>query len=207
MSLSMRVLISPKIKRVYLQRFLLSKFFHFKEEVDLRDLCCLFENQLWLEKKCQTDNEFLNKFGNSLEELSLILKEFNFKSETSNRAIDRFSIRLKNSLEDFILPKRNYKEAFKLCNGHFSLKDSLPLGIEKERIPPSARIGIGYRDKGSAKDVAFDGSPSWQEVATHRGPIYHKGKTYEELQNSGKPETLSREMLKFIRSIEEGKRN
>lgn len=27
------------------------------------------------------------------------------------------------------------------------------------------RIGVGYRDKGTAKNTAWDGSPSWQEVA------------------------------------------
>jgi hypothetical protein len=27
------------------------------------------------------------------------------------------------------------------------------------------RIGVGYRDHGTARDVAFDASPTWQEVA------------------------------------------
>ena len=30
---------------------------------------------------------------------------------------------------------------------------------------PRNRIGVGYRDHGTARDVALDGSPSWQEVA------------------------------------------
>jgi len=30
---------------------------------------------------------------------------------------------------------------------------------------PKRFIGVGYRDQGNARDVAFDGSPSWQEVA------------------------------------------
>lgn len=33
--------------------------------------------------------------------------------------------------------------------------------------PASKRfIGVGYRDKGTAREVSYDGSPSWQEVAT-----------------------------------------
>jgi len=35
----------------------------------------------------------------------------------------------------------------------------------KKRPRPPNRIGVGYRDHGTARDVAFDGSPSWQEVA------------------------------------------
>lgn len=30
---------------------------------------------------------------------------------------------------------------------------------------PKRFIGVGYRDSGTARDVAFDGSPTWQEVA------------------------------------------
>lgn len=33
------------------------------------------------------------------------------------------------------------------------------------KSPPKRFIGVGYRDQGNARDVAFDGSPSWQEVA------------------------------------------
>jgi len=36
----------------------------------------------------------------------------------------------------------------------------------KKRPRPPNRIGVGYRDHGTARDVAFDGSPSWQEVAS-----------------------------------------
>lgn len=35
-----------------------------------------------------------------------------------------------------------------------------------KKFPPKAFVGKGYGDHGTAKDKAFDGSPSWQEVAT-----------------------------------------
>lgn len=198
MSIAQMVLISPKAKRIHLQRFLLSKFVHFKEKTELRDLCCLFENQLWLERKCLSDPVFCQKFGRDLESLSVILSEINFRQETTVRAIDRFSTRLQRELPELVLPKRNYLEAFKRLNGSFSLKDSKPLGRLKSTIPPKSRIGIGYRDKGSARDVAKDGSPSWQEVAAHRGPLYHKGKKYENLQDS---ETVAGRVLKDLERI------
>ena len=186
--------ISPKAKRIYLQRFLLSKVVFFRKELELRDLCCIFENQLWLEMKCQSDPEFLNKFGKSLEDLSVILKEFNFKTGTTDRAIDKFAKRLQNNLPDLVLPKRNYLEAKKRCNGLFQLTDSQSAGKLKYTVPPTARIGKGYRDKGSAKDLSKDGSPSWQEVATHRGPIYHEGKRIKDVQSHSAAETIANQI-------------
>lgn len=32
--------------------------------------------------------------------------------------------------------------------------------------PPRRFVGVGYRDSGHRRDPAFDGSPSWQEVAS-----------------------------------------
>jgi hypothetical protein len=189
------VRISPKAKRVYLQRFLLSKFVYFRKELELRDLCTLFENQLWLELKCHLDPEFSQKFGKDLESLSIMMKEFNFKTGTTDRAIDQFAKRILEKIPNLILPKRNYLGAKKQCNGLFQLKDSKPIGVAKNRIPPKAYIGKGYRDKGSARDLAKDGSPSWQEVATHRGPIYHKGKEFFDVSDNGTTETIAESIL------------
>jgi hypothetical protein len=38
--------------------------------------------------------------------------------------------------------------------------------ILPRRTPAKAYIGIGYKDKGSRREPALDGSPKWQEVAT-----------------------------------------
>lgn len=203
MSLTMMVKISPQAKRIYLQRFLLSKFVFFRKELELRDICCLFENQLWLENKCQVDPEFQQKFGKDLESLSILMKEFNFKTGTTDRAIDKFAKKLEINLVDLILPKRNYKEAKTRCNGLFQLAESSPQGKTKKSVPPVSRIGKGYRDKGSAKDLAKDGSPSWQEVATHRGPIYHKGKIIHEIQDNSASEIIADSIFRNSRKHKE----
>lgn len=36
--------------------------------------------------------------------------------------------------------------------------------VEKRRWPPQRFIGVGYRDKGSRRDKAKDGSPDWKDV-------------------------------------------
>lgn len=197
--LQQQVWISPKAKRIHLHRFLLSKFCFKLEELTLRDICCLFENQLWLEQKCLTDFEFYQKFGTSLEEVSIILKEFNFRTKKTDLALRRLSKKLQESVPDLIIPKRNYKDTKKRLNGTYQLIDPKPYGVAKRKVTPTARIGKGYRDKGSARDLAKDGSPGWQEVATHQGPIYHKGKLINETQDS--PPTKRRGETIFLKRI------
>lgn len=46
-----------------------------------------------------------------------------------------------------------------------SLKQSWEQPKSKNSFPPEQYIGVGYADKGSSRDSATDGSPSWQEVA------------------------------------------
>jgi len=37
---------------------------------------------------------------------------------------------------------------------------------KQDRTRPKRYIGVGYKDSGTKRDSAFDGSPSWQEVAS-----------------------------------------
>jgi hypothetical protein len=190
--------INPKIKRVFLQRYLVSKFCYKLEESTLGDLCCLFENQIWLEKKCELDHQFATKFGKSLEDLSILMKQINFQAGLTPRAVKRFSLRLKDKLGKFALPERNYKDAKRLCSGQFQLIGSSSPGISKKRIPPKTYVGKGYRDKGTVKDMAKDGSPSWQEVAMHRGPLYHNGRLQsEETENNSRTRTVRESIAKL----------
>lgn len=41
------------------------------------------------------------------------------------------------------------------------------LEIEKSKYPPPKFIGVGYKDKGTQRKPALDGSPDWKYVATH----------------------------------------
>ena len=168
------VRISRKVGKIHLQRFLLSRLVFFEDEFTLRDLCALYENQLSLEEKCYQDSNFRKKFGDSLEELSKILKVIRFEKGLSPRAVRRIQRVLKVRLEKFLLPKRNYLASKSKINGTYQLLDHKPEGRLKKTLPPKPYIGIGYRDKGSAKDLAKDGSPGWQEVAMSRGPVKNK---------------------------------
>lgn len=48
---------------------------------------------------------------------------------------------------------------------YFSVHPMKSQGIPLKEIKPKGYIGKGYTDKGTARNPAKDGSPSWQEVA------------------------------------------
>lgn len=159
------------VKRVSLQRYLTSKVVYEKEKCTPQDILVLYDNQLWLENKVLRDRDFQNKFGNSLEELSRILKEVNWNSGLTSKAISQMSIRIRDRLEGFIIPRRNYGDFKKRFSGLFSVIPAKQPGVPKKALPPETYIGKGYGDKGTLKNPAQDGSPSWQEVASCAGQL------------------------------------
>jgi len=65
---------SRKLKRVSLQRALVSLIVHYPEQATLQDLLALVDNLLWLQDKAKKDPVFRNKFGVTLEVLTFIVK-------------------------------------------------------------------------------------------------------------------------------------
>lgn len=181
---------AKKIKRISLQRYLISKIVHEAEKVGPSDILCLYDNQIWLEKKCLSDFDFSKKFEKSLEEISFLLKEINLSQGLSRQAVLRLSQKLKFQLEQFILPQRNYPAFKTRFSGLFSLVAAEQPGKPNKQIPPKRLIGVGYRDKGNLPNLATDGSPSWQEVASHEGQLkmtivrIENAKTFEELRRA-----------------------
>lgn len=50
--------------------------------------------------------------------------------------------------------------------------------LEKKRYPEQRRIGVGYRDKGSAQIEAINGAPKWQYTAQFTEETHEKAKKY-----------------------------
>lgn len=59
--------------------------------------------------------------------------------------------------------------------------------------PELRRIGVGYRDKGTARDSAIDGSPRWEDIAVSPSSRYGslEGKSWWEVSEFLIPERLS----------------
>jgi hypothetical protein len=62
-------------------------------------------------------------------------------------------------------------------------------------------MGVGYRDKGHKRDLAYDGSPHWTEVASAAGQ-----QRIESLKDIGeKSESRAKKLLKDLDEIEKKK--
>lgn len=165
MESNQEIFISKKVKRVGLQRYLLSKLAYEVQNVVFADLVCLFENQLWLESKAKSDPNFKKKFGTELDSLAKRLKELNLTNGLTSSTLLRLSTRIKVDFEDFVFPHRNYAQMKAKFSGTYTPRYRRPLGTPTKLLPPKAFIGKGYGDKGTAQEPALDASPSWQEVA------------------------------------------
>lgn len=170
------VKIGKKTKRVSLQRFLLTKVVFEPKQVKLADWVCLFENQIWLERKCFSDKDFYMKYVDDVFTLSHILKKSDLKGLLRPN-ISKFSAEVRNSLSSFLVPERNYPQWKSRFGGRFSfhpevLDKELSEFYKPRKQPSQRRMGIGYRDKGSRRDLAKDGSPDWRDVASVTPPNF-----------------------------------
>jgi hypothetical protein len=163
---SKHVLISKKTKRISLERYLLSKVAFFPETVNERDLLALFLNHIDLQEKADREMDFCQKFGSDLESVSIILKGINLTHGVSLRSLTVMSEKVKVVLSHYIVPRRNFEDFKYRFHNSYHLIFREPQGVPTETLPAKRWIGVGYRDKGSAKDKAIDASPSWQSVAT-----------------------------------------
>jgi hypothetical protein len=159
------VVIEKSVKRVSLQRYLISKIVFYPEEVQERDIFALYQNQIDLEGKCDRERDFLLKFGRSLEVLSRILREVNLSKAVTSQSLSSVRQKCNNELSEFLIPKRNYLSFKNRFGGSYHLVFQKPKGVPLSELPAKRHIGVGYRDKGSARKDEIDASPAWQEIA------------------------------------------
>jgi len=166
------VKIGRKTRRIYLLRYVLGKmFFKSENEITLEDIFVLYQVILDCQDLAKKNENFRNKFGSDLESVAIALKSVRLQKLNM---IEFRSLRRalkKNIKVEFVLPLRNLSQAKQKLENKYSLVFPISLGIPRELLPPKLYIGIGYSDKGTARNPAVDGSPRWQEVAAHRGEI------------------------------------
>jgi hypothetical protein len=163
----MRVTYGRNLRRITLQRFIVSKMVWHPDRVTFPELLALYDNQLWLEDKARKDPGFLSKFGGFLENLSTLLKGTRITYKTMNPSLHRLSKELREAVEGHLIPERNLSTTENHVRGRFHVTPTKDSGIPTRELPPVKVIGKGYRDKGTYRDPAWDGSPSWQELATY----------------------------------------
>lgn len=163
-----KVVYARGVKRITLQRLIISQIVFEKEKVQLKDLLLLFDNLLYLQELALKDPGFQKKFGNHLERLAIILKNSRLSYTPTRASFDKLSHKFKEELEHFLIPHRNLAEVAKHFKGKYEVRQGTKSGIPVGSLPLKRYIGIGYRDKGTARNLAEDGSPSWQEYCRMR---------------------------------------
>jgi len=163
-----KVTYERKLKRITLQRWLCGKVVYRADEVTFQELLVLYDNILWCQDKSEKDPLFRSKFGEALSKLTEILKGTRFSPRTFSRTIGILSRKIKDELETFTLPERNLNGVALHLRGKIHLRPFEAPGTPRKFLPQERYIGVGYKDKGTARDPAFDGSPRWQDVAMRR---------------------------------------
>jgi hypothetical protein len=156
---------AKRVRRITLERYIVSKIVFQLEKVTTGEILVLYDNILWCQDKAGKDPSFREKFGSSLEDLALILKSVRFTPATFHSNLSVLSVAFRNKLDGFYIPAKNLQGVYVHVRGTYHILPSKSQGIEKRRLPPPRYIGVGYKDKGHRRDEAYDGSPTWQEVA------------------------------------------
>jgi len=160
--------INWKSKDIVVFKYLLSKMLYTEEQLSEEDVTVLFTVWERVVEKVAVDEGYKEAY------FWLIFLTRNCFKNLSAFAVDKQAIlQMRNELCSFFSHGRKQLGASIYYGGkkdyHCQLKYGEPL------IPKAKnRIGVGYRDKGNAKNSALDGSPSWQEVATDEWFQLHK---------------------------------
>jgi len=170
-----RVTYKKGLKRITLQRVLTSLIVFHREAVTFDEILVFYDNLIWCLEKSLKDPDFRHKFGKTLEDLSKSVSRVLFSQDISG-SIQRLSLALK-PFSDFYLPERNTRSTYRHFKGNFHVLPFKSTGIPNKELPLKPYIGVGYRDKGTYRDPAFDGSPSWQEVAISKYRAEHEEQT------------------------------
>jgi len=174
-----KMIIKKGTNRMVLLRFLLAKLVYSVEGLSLEEYLCLYH--LYYDITEIRDPIFWTKYKEKLERVGLLLEKLGgvtvfpviFRAPTVEKVRATFQDIIPSAREYYGLSgQRDLRQSFRLV-----LNDSLV----PKRCPPVRFIGVGYKDKGTRRDTAIDGSPGWKEIGTY---FSNQEREAEELSSS-----------------------
>lgn len=168
-----KVKIKRGTKRVTIFRYLLSKLIYDLDGLHLDEYLVLLE--LYYSLTESKDPSLLQKYGKSFVETIPF-----FKILGEGR---KFPLMLKRidvpEVQDYYIQYLGNlllsKESYFGMRGNRNIRDSFYIQINYPLFPRKEKtkrfIGVGYKDKGSRQNLAEDGSPAWQEVASEYSQV------------------------------------
>jgi len=174
-----KMIIKKGTNRVVLLRFLLAKLVHAVEGLSLEEYLCLYH--LFYDLTENRDPIFLSKYSVQLEKVAHLLERMRGVSVYPVIFREPTVKKVREFLLDFIPSAREY---FGLA-GQRNLRQSYRIVLNDtlipKRCPPVRYIGVGYKDKGTRRNSATNGSPGWQEVGSF---FSNQAREAEELDSS-----------------------
>lgn len=153
-------------KLITLYRNLLAAIVYEQGGVSIEEILVLYDLALKMEEKREKDPAFSEKYG------SWLITTFQFLDKLGPKV---FPFHCPESLrvqgEHFLIPYLPSRQAYfgwkrnpvRTTPARILLRNPL---APPPKIAAKRFLGVGYRDKGSRRDPAKDGSPSWQDVAS-----------------------------------------
>jgi hypothetical protein len=161
-----RILYKRGIRRITLQRLICSRLCQKGTKSTLDEILVLYDNLLHLETLSLRDKGFRKRFGKNLESLSILLSNSRISENLTHTKMKNFIKTMRKVLtKDWFIPDRNIPLVEYHLRLAFKITPTKLPGVPQRQLPPKRWIGVGYRDKGTLRNQAKDGSPSWQEVA------------------------------------------
>lgn len=164
---SWKVLGKMSENEVTMVRYLTSKIVYTDEPITLQEITVLFLSFERLVEKIAKHEKVRAKYGYDLFVFRSIYQSLEsiMKSDPTDRP---------KKMERYF---GFYRGKFISRRYYFAVKGQIQRELRlriitrfPKRFPPKAFIGKGYGDHGTARNSAFDGSPSWQEVAMSEHP-------------------------------------
>jgi len=156
-----KVKVRKGVRRIKILQLLLGKML-WEEKLHMDEYLVLFE--LFYDCRLFQDPSFQTKYSKELCSLENLLSEVTDLREFPAKIewqVDKQIIQTMFGL----IPTANSYYGMK---GNRGLSNSFHLQLNRhllpQRLKPKSFIGVGYRDKGTLRNVAKDGSPHWKEV-------------------------------------------
>lgn len=153
------------LKRMTLFRFLVSKTLYGVDGIDLGEYLTLYH--LYFELSENKDPGFKKKYEDWFERIKPFFIDLGQVTEFPVRIDSEVNKKLVTYLGPTIPDYRGFCALL----GEKYLRNSFKIQLNNSLFPQKIRsknfVGVGYRDKGTRRDLAVDGSPSWQEVSRH----------------------------------------
>jgi len=144
-------------------RFLLAKLVYSSEGLSIEEYLCLFH--VYYDLTEMNDPLFKSKYDSFLERVGYLLDEISGNQEFPVQSLTDCEVD-----RDFFFGYFPTKREFFGLSGQRDLRRSFRFVLNDTLVPqkkPLVRyIGVGYKDKGTRRNLAEDGSPGWKEVGS-----------------------------------------